>query len=368
MELLYLILLFPLVWPWIAKRLWGTEITKQEMFLNIVIIIAACITTWEFGRYSKMSDTEIWNGQVIQKEQVRVSCEHSYSCNCRTDSKGTPSCDICYEHMYDWDWVVRSSAGEFNIDRVDRRGSDEPPRWTAVRPGQPVALAKSYDNYIKAAPFSLFNEHREVEKSFASKIPGYPQQVYDYHYVDRVITIGVPLPDLKQWNTELALLLRSLGPEKQVNVILVFVDTKDPTYANALSRAWLGGKKNDVVVIIGSTSFPKIDWVRVLSWTDEKLFVVQLRDELLEQKSVDKNKVLSIVSKHIQSTFKRKNMKDFEYLKDEIQPDDWVIILVGLLAVFGSLGLTALFYFYEVDLTDPRNIIRKKYRHINRRY
>ena len=269
--------------------------------------------------------------------------------------------------MNDWDWVVRSTAGEFNIDRIDRRGSKEPQRWTAVQPGHPVALAKPYDNYIKAAPFSLFNEHREVEKLFTSKIPGYPQNVYDYHYVDRVLSVGVPIPDIRQWNIELALLLRSLGPEKQVNMILVFVDTNDPNYANALNRAWLGGKKNDVVVIIGSTAYPKIDWVRVLSWTDEKLLLVQLRDDLLGQKTVDKDKILSIMGKHVQSTFKRKNMKDFEYLKDEIEPDSWVIVLVGLIAVLGSLGLTALFYFYEIDLTDPHNIIRKKNSYTNRR-
>ena len=368
MELLYMILIFPLMWPWIAKKIWNTDISWQEMFLNILIITVACVSVWQLGRYSKMSDVEIWNGQVTGKEQVRVSCEHSYSCNCKTDSKGSTSCDTCYEHMNDWDWEVQSTAGNFNIDRIDRRGSDEPPRWTKVSGGQPVAIQHNYDNYIKATPMSLFHEQRAVEKQFVGKIPPYPSNTYDYHYVDRVISVGVPIPDLASWNTDLAMMLRNIGPQKQANVVIVFVNVSDPNFADALNRAWLGGKKNDVIVVVGSTSNLSIDWVRVLSWTDEKLLLVQLRDELKSLKVVDKTKFMSIISSNVMKTFKRKPMADFEYLKDEIDPDDWVVMLVGVIASLGSLGLTAFFYFYEVNLTDPHNIVRRKYRYTNRRF
>ena len=40
--------------------------------------------------------------------------------------------------------------------------------------------------------------------------------------------------------------------------------------------------KNDVVVVMGTPSYPRIDWVQVLSWTDVELFKVQLRDELMD--------------------------------------------------------------------------------------
>lgn len=357
MELLYLILIFPLVWPWIAKKIWHIDYTWQEMFLNIIIVVIACVSVWQLGRYSKMSDVEIWNGQVTGKEQVSVSCEHSYSCNCRIDSKGNSSCDICYEHINDWDWNVYSSAGDFTIDRVDRRGSDEPPRWTAVQNGQPVARPHNFDNYIKAAPFSVFHEGRAIEKKYTGKIPAYPGGVYDYQYVDRVFPIGVKVPDLKQWNYDLALTLRNLGPSKQVNVVVVFVNEASTDYADALNRAWLGGKKNDVVIVIGTTNYPNIEWVRILGWTDEQIFNVQLRDDLLAMKTVDKNKFLDIVSKNVVATFKRKSMKDFEYLKDEVEPDDYVVIIVAVLATLGSMGLTLFFYLYDVDLTRSGNII-----------
>ena len=360
MEFLYIILLFPLLWPWVAKKIWHADITWQEMVINILIVVAACVTVWQMGRFSKMEDVEIWNGAVISKEQERVSCEHSYSCNCRTDSKGSSSCDICYEHLNDWNWVVRSTAGDFNIDRIDRRGSKEPPRWTVVQFDQPVALAKPYDNYVKAAPMSIFHEQRETEKQFASMIPPYPSGIHDYHYVNRVIPVNVTIPDIIDWNTHLAMTLRSLGPTKQVNVVLVFVNTSNPLYADALNRAWLGGKKNDVVVVIGTTQYPKIDWVRVLSWTDEEIFKVQLRDAVFDQKTVDKTQTMSIISTHIVQTFKRKSMKDFEYLKDEIQPDTEIVVLVALMAIVGSISLTIFFIFYDVNLMDPHNIIRRR--------
>jgi hypothetical protein len=77
--------------------------------------------------------------------------------------------------------------------------------------------------------------------------------------------------------------------------------------------------------------------------------------------------MLGIITKHVQATFKRKQMKDFEYLKDEIDPPDALIVFIGLMSVLGSLGLTAFFYFYEVDLTDYNNIVRKKVQN-GRRY
>ena len=47
--------------------------------------------------------------------------------------------------------------------------------------------------------------------------------------------------------------------------------------------------------------------------------------------------------------YNRPEMADFEYLKDEIQPPTWVIILVAFFAIGGSMIATWLFIVYEVD-------------------
>jgi hypothetical protein len=143
-------------------------------------------------------------------------------------------------------------------------------------------------------------------------------------------------------------MLRKLGPQKQANVIVVFVNEINSSYVHALEGAWLGGKKNDVIVVVGTTHYPAIDWVRVSSWTDKELFKVELRNDLETLGTVDKAQFLGIIEKHTKTTFVRKNMADFEYLKDEIEPPTWVIVLAFVLGLSVALGLS--YFFYRNDL------------------
>lgn len=93
----------------------------------------------------KAADVELLNGYVTGKERDVVSCSHSYECMCYyTESCSgsgtsrsctrTRHCSTCYEHSYDVDWDVHTTVGNLTIDRIDRQGLDQPPRWTAVQP------------------------------------------------------------------------------------------------------------------------------------------------------------------------------------------------------------------------------------------
>jgi hypothetical protein len=214
--------------------------------------------------------------------------------------------------------------------------------------GDPVARAHSFTNYIKAAPGSLFHAKLLLTKQYADKLPPYPSHIYDYYNINRVLSVGVPVPDLAAWNTSVSHMMRKLGPQRHANVIIVFVNTADSSYVHALEGAWLGGKKNDIVVVIGTTTYPNIDWVRIMSWTDREVFKVQLRDDLEALKTVDRPAVLGIIEKHTMSTFVRRSMKDFEYLQEEIEPPLWVVVLAGIAGLITMLGST--YFFYRNDL------------------
>ena len=127
----------------------------------------------------------------------------------------------------------------------------------------------------------------------------------------------------------------------------LFVNTPDRNYINALESAWLGGKKNDIIIAVGVTQWPHIDWVEVSSWTKQELFKVQLRDDLQALGDVDRAQFMALINKHTTETFVRRSMKDFEYLSDEIEPALWVIILATVLGVLASLGLS--YWFYRED-------------------
>lgn len=368
-ELLWLILLFPMVWPFVAKRLWHTELTWQEVGMNVVLAVGLASVIWFSGRYVNAMDVEIWNGEVIGKSRVAVSCEHSYECRC-TGSGSERSCSTCYEHDEDYDWIVRSNVGNFAISRIDRQGLHTPPRWSAVRAGDPVALEKDYMNWVKGASHSLFHEREALAAAYAGSLPDYPR-VYDYHHADRVLSVGLALPDLGDWNRALADRLRKLGPQKQANVVVV-ITSANKGYVEALRAHWNGAKKNDVVVVIGARPSAdggrmEISWADAFSWSKTDLVNIELRDHVGSLGLLDRDTVLETIDRTIQDTFERRPMADFEYLKAEIEPPAWVIVLTILAAIPGSLMLTLVFHRNDVTIVDILRILPLMLRVASRR-
>lgn len=327
------------------------QVAAQAVVAITSALICSCVAT---------HDVETLNGVVTGKERNRVSCSHSYPCNCRQVSCGkdctTTTCDTCYEHSWDYDWDVYTSFGEtVTINRVDRQGVREPHRWTVVKIGEPVSLPHSYTNYVKAAPDSLFR-HQGLKDKYASQIPNYPDRYYDYYRLDHLVTVGVSVTDAKAWNDDLAKLNSELGSPKQVNIIVVLVRNQPREYYYALEEAWVGGKKNDAILVVSLDDANKPQWAQVMAWTVTKDFEVKLRDDVMDEPVLDRTATMRILYDNVQRYFKRKPMKDYEYLKSAIVPSTtaWVVsILIGLLV---SGGLTYL--FHTQDLFDGRGFRR----------
>lgn len=327
---------------------------KTRIVIAALIIIGNLILVGVYMGTSygvKLMDTEILNGFVTSKEQEKVSCSHSYDCNCRTETSCTGTgkdrtctsrrvCDTCYEHSHDFDWNVHSTVGKFTIDRVDRQGVYTPPRWAEVKKDDPASKTHMFSNYVKAAEKSLINKKNpELQAQFAGQYPGYPGAIYDYYKIDRVLSVGVPLPDQRQWNTDVSNMLRVLGAAKQANVIIVFSNNKNPNYANALFAEWVGGKKNDIIVVIGTPEYPKIEWAAVNSWTTNQIFNVTLRDEIVNTESVDRDKIMKIIDDNIKTSFVRQSFKEYESLANEIEMSQNEIIALIAIQMFISIGL-----------------------------
>jgi hypothetical protein len=152
-------------------------------------------------------------------------------------------------------------------------------------------------------------------------------------------------------NLGLGNMLRTLGPTKQVNLVMLLVPTNDPNYRYALESHWSGGKKNDVTIILGITDFPKVEFVDVMTFGgnigNEYLRTV-LRDELTKIGTFDPETMLPAIEKTIAKNYKRPEMQKFEYLKAEIQPATWVMILATIISIVLPIGLT--FWFHREDV------------------
>lgn len=347
-QLLIWLLLVPVI---VGVAIWVVNRENRDMQAVLVgvgafVVVSFLVTLSLFfiAKGSATDDVEIWSGQVTGKTKDLGSYEQPYDCFCSTDSKGNRSCRTCYETHYTVKWDCQTTVGNFRINDVDSTNKNraystpDTPRWLQIAVGDPASKRHNYTNYIQAVPNSLFTpSSADLKAKFASLIPAYPDKVYDFYKIDRVLTPGYSMPDIAQWNQNLSLMLRELGPTKQANAILVIAKTDDPNYEYAIRDAWEGANKNDVVVLVGSKNFPTIDFVRVISWTKSEIFKVELRDRLMDAGVVNRQ-MIDVIGEQIGKNFVRRKMAEFEYLSNEIDPPTWLVILDILLVLAGGVG------------------------------
>ena len=337
METFFLLLFIPVVIAAIARWKFEHTIAWPEVAVQIVFVSLVVGGVWFAGKYGQTHDFEIWNGEVTAKNRDHGHYVESYECFCHDVCSGsgenrscTRVCQTCYRDHYTVDWYLSTTIGNIQLaymDRTSRRVYNEPdpPQYRNARVGEACSAERGYTNYIKAVPESLFNTHSEAELAqFTDLIPEYPR-VHSYYHFDRVLTMGMGANiNHREWDNYIDRYQKVLGNSHQVNIILLIVNTPDQMYRHALEQAWVGGKKNDVIVMIGSSNFPTIDWVDTITLgcnSGNELMTVELRDSLMEIGTLEDYKVVvGAMVRTIEDKFDRKPMSDYEYLKDEIDP------------------------------------------------
>lgn len=372
---LFWILLIPATIALVATFLLKFNINFRELVIQLAGGTLIICIMWFAGSYMSTKDTEIINGQIIEKTAWKFSCptntsnpcRNSYSCNCyqictsSTDSKGnitqscTTHCDTCYEYPWEQNWYVKSNVqiGQsiVEINRVDKQGAREPSRWTAVKIGDPYATTHSYDNWVKASSNSLFKSEAYESERYKKILPQKQNiSIVDYYNVDRIITPNVKLANEPHWNELLSQVNGSLGNSKQVDIWLVFVEA-DRSYAKALQRQWHGFKKNQAIIFVGAQK-GKVSWVDVISWSKQSIYDVELRNHLNIFKGQNLNDIdpvifMNYVSVDTQKNFVRRSMKEFEYLRGEIVPPTWLLISCIIAGILWGVVTSYVFHRSE---------------------
>lgn len=330
------------------------QITIKEFLVQTAVQLLLALIMIFSIYHVNTSDVEILSSEVTNKRSERVSCSHSYRCHCYTTCSGSGSnkscsehCSTCYEHSYDVDWIVDSGIGSTEIERVSRQGLEEPPRYTKVKIGEPFAKEHSYENYIKGNPETLFRKQGLVEK-YQKHLPKYFGNVYDYYRINRFINLSSF--KTKNISDQIAIINKEIGSIKQGTVGVVIV-SQPRDYFYALQEHWLGGKKNDIIPVISVDTQGNIEWVEIMTWTTNPLFQIKLRDAILDLKQInDQNLDLLIDQIKINTLdhYKRKPMKDFEYLKASIRPTILQFTIGSIIALLVSFGLS--YWFFKEDV------------------
>lgn len=392
--MLWFLLLTPILVPIILAIIFPHKIKLPEIGAGILFSVLLIAGVYTLGENQSLADTEILNGGVIGKDVNRFSCptntsnpcRNGYTCNCRTVyytatcsrttriggrtstsyypcRKSRIECDTCYRYPWEQNWMVSTSVhrSQIEIPRIDPQGAQTPPFWEKTRVGDPASRTNTYDNYIKAAANSLFNEDGEVLERYKNLIPQYPLSIHDFFKYDRVVLAnGATISNEPELNELLSSALVTVGPKKEVNVIVVFAEKLPPEYMYAVRRAWEGFNKNDVIVFLGTDS-GKVVWADALSWSKSSLVNVTIRDELLNAfkgVNIDNAKLVYIVTDAITKHYERRRMVEFEYLKSEIQISTALLTFLWIFSILGTAALCWLFYKYDLfglETTDYGN-------------
>ncbi|AFC21788.1 hypothetical protein GAP32_338 [Cronobacter phage vB_CsaM_GAP32] len=350
----------------IMKYQYSHQITNKEMlfhFLAVCVSIGIMMGVTYASLYASMYDTEILNGKVLSKSRDVEWCNSQSSscknytwherCSYYTDSKGKrqKSCESykVFDYPYEVDWTVKTSVDSHTIDRVNRQGTQVPPRWAEIKIGDPASTTNSYINYLLGNKDSLFyqNEYeKEFSEEYKKKLPNYPT-IYDYYRVNHVINLTNI--DSTGYNDYINMALRDMGASKQVNIVLIMYPQTNADFVKALTAKWRGGKKNDVIMFAGLddegtvTKFSSTSFAQGMN--NEILHSTLRMDALTEKMSLD---LVQILVKDVNEHFKRLPNKEFEYLKFKLEPSIWVVLLCSIIAAVSSILVGN--YMRKVDL------------------
>lgn len=327
---------------------------------------------WQLGRYAEASDTEIWNGRVSATEAIQKDCPRGWvrsrdshctrystrevktgeTCTTKDGRRScTPTYTTEYRYRFPWErryWVVSDDIDlTLEYERVDSQGAQVPPMFAAVTVGDPAAKTMPYMNWVLGASASLFHEDGAAEEKYAALIPSYPITIYDGIKVDRVVTVGRVRVDTAAWSRDLSNSLGTLGPQRQMNAVVVLTDASavGEDFPLAVRRAWHGFKKNDAVIFAGVDADLTLKWARVLSWSSASAFDNGLQNELLAHRGEELTSgiVNTALMEHADH-YQRRSMSEFEYLKDSIPVPGWLYALIAILSIGGTAGLSFVFH------------------------
>lgn len=342
----------------VGHFMYPTKVNRYEIIIAAAISILLGYGLYALGKTISMTSTEIWNGEITGTSKSVVYYRNVYTtCN----SKGK-NCRTRVDEGHNMNWYAQSNLGRFTIRHVNCSSAfkgicnsryPDPSRWLNIRVGDPVSRTHHYLNYVKAADYGLFN--RSMVDGTTEKYPEleYPIRIYDHYRINRVLLDGVDLPNAGQWNMELSNILRTLGPQRQANMILVLTNATNPSYADMLIDAWEGANKNDIVITAGFPS-GNVDeapnWVSIHSWAKYDIFNVTLRDELLANPEwwLSPTVLFTNVQQITMDTFERRPMKEFEYLKDEITPSWGIMIMMSIIGALFGTGMVYLSYRFDL--------------------
>lgn len=345
-----------------------SEFTLGESFgtMGIVLLIAFVTTLVGVSVGSDLDDFSYINGKVTRVAYYEPWDELVTYTETTTDSKGNVTVTVKTRVDYHgprWEGETDVDSG-FNMGQAEylnyrtfwgnethvamhrsvHSSSYRGDKFVVNFPGDrnrivPYTTTETGINYLKASYHTV--ERRLGSDAYRGLVLGYPS-IHNAGFggirVSRLLCNTTSVPAVWQREVErvLAISASELGPAKQCNPLLYIVNTKDQAFIETLDTAWLKGKKNDVIVLVGCTQWPNIDWVHTMAWTDSEEFRINLRNSIMAMGTLDDgHQLVANIEKAISRGYVRKPMEDFAYLLSDAEIPTSVGIVTLILSIIG---------------------------------
>ena len=347
----------PLLFAVVLKAVFGSTVTLKEFSVQVGIVSSILVLSFFLGRWGALQDTEVWNGHIVEKTSGTQKCCHcyqkcetcersvsngnggtrtqTYRCNCR---------EVCPHVRGHWWSLVVSTGDTVPVDSCEPWGSNVPDAWAAAYVGEPAAVEHTHTNYLLADPESVF-DHRDSDADY-SDVPS-PPEVYDLYRIDSAINRGTNLP-LNEYNPRLMVLNDTLGAAKEVHIVVIATDDSDPAWAEHVEEGWLHGKKNQVVFVLGAPNGTDIEWARAFSFSRIPNIKTAVLHGMTGMQVTDTATVLGFIETTVETNFHRTPMSEYEYLASAAKPPRWLMILLYVVGILGTGGLSYVFHVKDV--------------------
>jgi len=190
----------------------------------------------------------------------------------------------------------------------------------------PMTTIHNYDNVIQASN-SIYN-HEKLDEGDRERYELYEYPDMD-SYAGPIFGDGLNREEgrrlLEYHNSR-------LGPSKQIRMWILVYKNLSIDSAKKQANYWNGGNKNELIICIGSDNDNKVTWCDLITWCEKEDMKIEIRNKVIEIGNVDLVKIVESIIPIVEPKYKRKEFKDFAYVK--VNHPTWVYVWSVIITVF----------------------------------
>lgn len=325
---------------------------------------------------SQVQDTEYWNSYVTKatyyeywNEYIHKTCSEQIRTG--TDSKGnatytTRYYDCSYVESHPPYWEIKDNMGQImhvpasyygqlckqwgNQTFIDMHRSYHTVDGNAYATSFtgkfedifPICESHTYENRIQCSK-SVFN-FQEVDSITQKKYQLFKYPKDETFTYNPILGYSDPKASLKlqRFNAQ-------YGATKKLHMLLLVYKDQPIDAAIMQENYWKGGNKNEFILCVGLYG-NRIDWARVISWTDVEDLKIRVARKVKEMNTFNADSIINYMASETSTHFVKKSFKDFSYIT--VEPTMQATVITFIITLLVSIGLVIFTVKNEFNLGD----------------